>query len=279
LALLASLLMWPSSARALDASAARMSQEAMAQTLEFSHNAITNGSDEKVYGSGQAIEARMTGASFVFSPSLHQVQRAQVTGDQSTVADMLAESARLLGAAKTTPPDGLETNLARQQAMNGQNRVGFDGALADQEMGVFRFLKGKVDQGTIALNTQLAEIGRLVGHAFAAATLFHEAGHAGDDAIDQKGVIDGEILAFVMQYRWLCFVDPTGEKLGLLRVALIDEQRLNPSKLNKMAVDYAATLDVLRSTGGEPDKIRAFAGQLGYKEGDGRTSQPLPTGA
>ena len=277
--LLAALLCWAPRAQAFDAGAALASQQSLAQTIEYTRRSVADGSDERVYGSGQALQAKMTGTTVVFQPSLHQVQRAAVTGSRSTIDEMIAESGKLLSAAKTAPPSGLDKNLDLQRAMRGQDRVAFDSSLDDQEMGVFRFLNGKAAEGRIALNTQLAEIGRLVGHAFAAATLFHEAGHAGDAAIDGKGVIDGEIPAFVMQYRWLCFVDPTGEKLGLLRVALMEEQKLHPTRLGETAVAYAATLDVLRSTEGDPDKIRAFAGQLGYKEGQGRTNQPLPTGS
>lgn len=247
---------------------------ALIQGLELTQRAVARGSDEAAHATGHGLEALMGGATPVFSASMHEVQRAHVDGSGSTVSNMLDETDRLLGQGGGAADLRGAQRLQRQ--MDGQGRLGFEQGLGDTEMGVFRFTRGKGAEGTIGLNTALAQMGRLIGHAFAAATLFHEAGHAADAAIESSGVIDGEIPAFQLEYEWLRFVDPTGEKLALLRVALAEQHAAYPSRVTRMALDYARTLDVLRGTGGKPEKIKALVDQLGYVEGEGKTAIPVP---
>jgi hypothetical protein len=273
--LLLALALFGSPAAALGPEAASAGAEAaILQGIVFTQHSVARGSDERVYASGHHLQSLISGGVPVFTPKLHEVQRAKVDGQESTIQNMLSENDELLGKAEALTD--LHGAQRLQQKMFADGRMGFDGTLHDTEMGVFRFNRGRGHEGTIGLNPLLAAIGKYIGHAFAATTLFHEAGHAADAAIDETGVIEGEIPAFQLQYAWIKFVDPTGEKLGLMRVALAEQHAAYPSALTKLALDYARTLDVLRGTGGDTEKIRAFIKQLGYEEGHGKDPVPPP---
>lgn len=262
---------------ALNGAPAAAVQDAIEKTVTFTNDAVINGSDERVYGAGVELQRLIGGGrTAVFRPLIAPPPRPDVDGKTADIDDLLREGRDRLTKAGARAKNELWKNLSLQESLAAQQRVGVDAGLADNEMGVFRFNHGHASEGRIDVNPWLSGIVTKVGRAFGAATLFHEAGHAGDGAIDSEGVIDGEITAFQIQYKWLCLVDPTGHKLAVLRNALAAQMRASPGKLTKMAIDYAASLDVLRGTGGDPAKIKAFAAQLGYREGEGKTSVPLP---
>jgi hypothetical protein len=272
----AALALLPLRARALGGAVAP-AEGAIVTAVDYTNKAVVQGSDEKVYGSGVALQQLVGGGSTIrFHSSFHPSPRPQLDGREAGLGDLLDEGRKRLDENPSGASQALRENVLRQAALSGQGRVGFDRGLSDNEMGVYRFSKGKASEGRVDLNPWLKELSRVVGWSFAAATLVHEAGHAGDAAIDQEGVIDGEVPAFQIQYQWLCFVDPTGHLLAGLRQILDAQQHAHPTKLGQMAVDYAATLDVLRGTGGDPKKIKAFADQLGYREGQGKTAVALP---
>lgn len=269
------LVLAPLRARALGSVAP--AEGAIVTAVDYANKAVVDGSDEKVYGSGAALQQMVGGGSAIrFHASFHPAPRPELDGRDAQLDDLLEEGRRRLDEQPSAASAALRENVLRQASLSGQGRVGFDRGLDDNEMGVYRFSKGKASEGRVDLNPWLQQLSRLVGRSFAAATLVHEAGHAGDAALDDEGVIDGEVPAFQIQYQWLCFVDPTGHLLAGLREILRAQQDAHPTKLGQMAIDYAATLDVLRGTGGDAKKIKAFADQLGYREGQGKTAVALP---
>lgn len=249
--------------------APRVNPQAIAEGVELTQKAVRSGSDTSVRETGEGLQRLISGVSVVYVPTVHRVQRAQVNGEESTLENMLEATKKGLTTG-AVPPAELRRNFETQQGLKEAKRMDVDGALDDDEMGIFRYLRGKLNEGRVLINPWLVEIGQLVGHNFAAATLFHEAAHADDSSLETGGVIEGEVVAFTAQYKWLKFIDPTGERLALLRVALAEQMKLKPNRLTKKAIDYAATLDVLVGTGGDPLKIRQFAYELGYREGEHR---------
>jgi hypothetical protein len=142
-------------------------------------------------------------------------------------------------------------------------------------MGIYRYPKSGA-LGFIELNTNLAFIATQVGDPFAAAVLFHEAGgHSLDRNILTEGVIEAEILAFQVEYWWLKTIDPSGERLALLRSILTERLRRKPSRLVSLALNFATSLDVLVGTEGDKEKIRKYVFELGYREGHEHDREPL----
>ena len=253
---------------------------AIVSAVDYTNRAVVQGSDEKVYGSGAALQDLVGGGSTIrFRSEFHPSPRPQLDGGSASLDELLDEGRKQLDLAPERATAALRRNVALQRRLYDEGRVNFDSSLSDNELGVFRFAKGKASEGRVFLNPWLQQLSRRVGKAFAAGPLFHELGHYGDENVDASGVIDGEVPAFQIQYDWLCFIDPTGYLLANLRVILRAQQDAYPTKLGQMAIDYAATLDVLRGTGGDAQKIKAFADQLGYREGQGKTAVPLPNGA
>jgi hypothetical protein len=256
--------------------------ETISQGVELTRRAATGGSVESTHAHGHALQNMLTGGSVVFAPSLHEVRRAEVTGDVTYFDDMQAAAEGARQESIDVPAAEVRESVEGLAALNGQKRVIVDGSLDEGTMGVFSYASGKIDQGIIALNDSLPYIGALVGPLFAYATAVHERQHASNHELERHGVVDGEVPAFQAQYAWLKFVDPTGEKLGLLRVALESQMRRQPNKLTQMALAYAKTLDVLVGTGGDERKIREFAHELGYRDdghNHGRVSKSDPPSA
>ena len=238
--------------------------------IEATITAVRGTSDEAVYSRGQALQDVLDGGSVRFRPSLHEVQRPQPAGKKTEVNDMLSDAQERLSNSKKLPPSELKANIESQAQLVGERRLGFEASLDDHEMGLYRFLKDRVHDGTVALNYWLRDMGLIMPIEFLEAVAVHEAAHRDNGALAAEGVIDGEVVSFERQYQWLNFVDPTGEKLALLRLALQTQMKRMPNPLTQKALEFAATLDVLVGTGGDRQKIRQFAYELGYRDGEHR---------
>ena len=182
-------------------------------------------------------------------------------GDRpATIDDMLRAADRSI-----TGRDGADKGrlLLAMAALRGlRSRTFVDDArqhISDGEIGLYLYPEGRVRAGQILLHPRLSAMGTVVDWDFLAATLLHEVRHHVDDDLSPDEVIEGEVRAFQLVYRYLRHIDPTGHRLAQLRQDLIlaSEDRHDP--LRAYAAKYTATLDVLISTRGDRDAIAAYA--------------------
>lgn len=243
----------------------------VARGIEAVDNALRGTSDETVLSKGHALQDAIQGGWFVFRrPSIAATPRPVAHGETINANELVEDAQkRLIGKRKNASSE-LKANVDGQSDLVGQGRIRMVDHLADNTMGVYKFAKDRVQDGFIELNSWLRQLAQIMPLEFLEATLVHEKAHQGNAALATEGVIDGEIVSFSLQYEWLAFVDPTGEKLGMLRLLLEEQMRAAPNALTRKALEYAAALDVLRGTGGERRKIREYVEALGYREGQDR---------
>ena len=91
-----------------------------------------------------------------------------------------------------------------------------------------------------------------------------------DGKLDPKAVIEGEVLAFKTQYLWLKVADPYDERICFMRTALMNEQRVRPTRIGEMGLTYLNHLAELQATGGDEKAIRDLVLRLGYKDGESK---------
>ena len=203
---------------------------------------------------------------------------------EKDLADSPADVSRLLDAARervlldgqTVPPPSVTDTFDHVSAMNDEGRVSITD-LPSNVMGLFHYDTKNDPRGEIRLNNALAQITELVGDALAASVLFHEGGHAGDEDIAGEDVVKSEGRAFKRQYDYLHALYPTGEQLTTTRLRLERLYKKVHTPLVKIAMDFAATCDVLwglQGTNGAIDegKLADFIHTL-YKS-DGSPASP-----
>lgn len=208
----------------------------------------------------------------------HFMDREPVTGERGTIEGMLdtAQARYDHYKLKTSeiPAAELDGAIAYARKMREEKREDFDrrGAMPENQMGVFRYAKEKLEGGMIEVNGRMALIATRIGMAFSYATIVHEAAHAkarAEGRLDPKRVIDGEVEAYRVQYRWLKIVDPKEERLMVLHVTLSKYLEQHPDdRITAQAISYVSHLIDLYDTGGEDSKIREYVQKLGYEEGD-----------
>lgn len=212
-------------------------------------------------------------------PKPHFMDRERVDGHVGTVDGMIETAQQRwdhyrLRTAEV-PPAELEGAITYARDLREQKRAGFDktGKMADNQMGVFRYAKDKLQGGLVEINRRMALLATRIGEAFSYATLVHEAAHARareSGRLDPQHVIDGEVEAYRVEYEWLKVVDPSMERLIVLHVTLSRFVELHPEdRLTAQAVGYVKHLIDLYDTGGEESKLREYVKKLGYEEADG----------
>jgi len=240
----------------------------VAERLQSTAVAVRGTDDDAVSSSGSKLQETLGDVGAAFRPSLHQVQYPVPFGKGAEVADMIQDAKDRLAFARHMPEPELSAVVEDAQALFGENRVHL-GKLPDDDMGVYNYTKPNVAAGTVKLNDWLKLMGYVVPVDFLTATLIHEAGHHHDGNLATESTLDGEVAAFLPEYEWLAFVDPTGERLGLLRERLKAQMERHPNPITRQALKYAATLDRLVGTGGDKQKIRQYAYEIGYRDGPG----------
>lgn len=200
------------------------------------------------------------------------------------VADSEANVTRLINAArhrvlldsKVVPPPVIGQVLDHVSALNDEGRAGIV-ELPSNVMGLFHYDLKNDPRGEIRLNRSLAQITMLVGDALAASVLVHEGGHSVDEAIGKEAADKSEAEAFKRQYAYLRALYPTGEELTTMRLRLQTAYKKTPTLLNKIAMDFAATCDVLWGLG-RPDgsldesKLQDFIHKLYKPDGSPASS-------
>jgi hypothetical protein len=182
------------------------------------------------------------------------------------------------------PPAEIEETVAHARKLNDEGRADFDrtGTMADNQMGVFRYVRTEW-QGLVKLNAHLAMIATRIGEAFAYATLVHEAGHSRareEGRLHPEKVIDGELEAYRIQYRWIKIIDPSAERMIVLHSTLRLRLKAHPEdRVTAAAVGYLEHLLQVYDTNGEEPKLRELIDRLGYEENQGASSPTSPTRA
>jgi hypothetical protein len=208
----------------------------------------------------------------------HFMDRERVDGRVGTVDGMIQTAQERWDhyKMKTTavPPAELDGAIAYARDLREQKRADFDktGQMPENQMGVFRYAKAKLEGGMVELNARMALMATRIGEAFTYATLVHEAAHAKARAagrLTPEHVIDGEVEAYRVQYLWLKVVDPSMDRLIVLHVTLSIYQKQHPAdRVTAQAISYVSHLIDLYDTGGEEAKLREYVKKLGYEEGD-----------
>ncbi|MDE2140864.1 MAG: hypothetical protein KGL74_00190 [Elusimicrobia bacterium] len=211
-------------------------------------------------------------------PKAHIMDREPVDGHVGTVDGMIATAQQRYDHYKMTstdvPDPELDAAVVYAKKLRDEKRADFDkkGDMADNQMGVFRYAKASLEGGIVEINARMALMATRIGEAFSYATLVHEAAHArarSEGRLSPEKVIDGEVEAYRVQYRWLKIIDPSEERLVVLTVTLHKYSQLHPDdRVTAQAVDYLAHLVDLYNTGGDDAKLREYVKKLGYEDGD-----------
>jgi hypothetical protein len=239
--------------------------------------------DSEVFRMAHDLFGRMPSTKIVVNPNLRGWDREPAPPSEAADAQRLVESAdkRLAFYDKEVPaPMAKAMDYARRMQKDGRADFDKERKLQDDEMGVYNYFISLAQLGTIRLNNALSLLASQIGDAITYATLIHEAAHARDHQdgkLNEKDVLDGEVLAFQAQYQWLKVADPYDERICYLRTSFMTAQKERPSRLGAIGLQYLNHLAELQATKGDAQAIREMAIRLGYRDGDehrhgGRTS-------
>jgi hypothetical protein len=216
----------------------------------------------------------------VAAGNYRRMDRERVPGKVGSIDGMTDEADLRIEQWKRTrtepPPPALETAVARARALKEDKSLSYDteGALAPNQMGIFQYMRDRLDGGVIKLNERMKLLGILVGDAFTYATVSHEAQHSLDRAagrLTPEQEVSGEVSAFRTQYHWLKLMDPSGERMltlhGRLKMWALREPDDEIKAVLNEAVVYLEHLSDVVATNGKEDELKKLVEKLGYKDG------------
>lgn len=224
-----------------------------------------------------------------------RMEREAVTGKVGSIEGMQEAAAKRIAEWKRThpepPPPDLIAAVDQGVALQGAKRLNYDGELAPNQMGLFQYMRDRLDAGVVKLNDRMKTLGILVGDAFTYATVAHESRHSLDRAggrLTPEQEIAGEISAFKTQYLWLKLMDPSGEKMltlhGSLKIWLNREPDPEIRRALDQAVTYLEHLSDVVATNGKEEELKKLVEKLGYSDDHDHAAHPgraagLPTSA
>lgn len=237
----------------------------------------------------------------VSAGNYRRMDREPVTGKVGSIDGMQEAADIRIAKWKRThtepPPPELMETVAQAHILQGNKHLSYDseGKLAPNQMGIFQYMRDRLDGGVVKLNDRMKLLGILVGDAFTYATVAHEAQHSLDRAagkLTPEQEIAGEISAFKTQYLWLKLMDPSGERMLTLHGSLKMWMLREPDDKVKIALGEAVTylehLSEVVETNGDKDALEKLVKKLGYSDehkhehgDDGHQSRgaALPTSA
>jgi hypothetical protein len=210
-------------------------------------------------------------------PDPRRMDREPVDGHVGTIDGMIATAKVRYDHYRMTttevPSTDLENAVGYAKVMRDDKRADFNGKMAENQMGEFVYaVKDRLDAGKVEINARMALIATRIGEAFAYATLAHEAAHAkarADGRLTPERVIDGELEAYRVQYRWLKVIDPSAERIIVMHSTLGLHLKRHPEdQVTRASISYLEHLLQLWDTGGEDGKLRDMIKKLGYEEGE-----------
>ena len=216
----------------------------------------------------------------VAAGNYRRMDREPGTGKVGSIDGMQEAADRRIAEWKRThtepPPPELTATVAQARALKESKHLSYDseGKLAPNQMGIFQYMRDRLDGGMVKLNDRMKLLGILVGDAFTYATVTHEARHSLDRAagrLTPEAEIAGEISAFKTQYLWLKLMDPSGERMLTLHGSLKMWMLREPDDKIKIAlgeaVAYLEHLSEVVETNGEKDALEKLVKKLGYSDG------------
>lgn len=216
----------------------------------------------------------------VAAGNYRRMDREPVTGKVGSIDGMQEAADRRIAEWKRThkepPPPELTATVAQALALKEGKRLSYDneGQLAPNQMGIFKYMRDRLDGGFVKLNDRMKILGILVGDAFTYATVSHEAQHSLDRAADRltpEQEIAGEISAFKTQYLWLKLMDPSGERMltlhGSLKIWMLREPDDKIKSALGEAIVYLEHLSDVVSTNGKEAELKKLVEKLGYSDG------------
>lgn len=236
--------------------------------------------------SNVAIKTRAEGffdaipkANLVVPTYRRQMDRERVGGDMGSVEKMAEEADRRVEQWKRThkepPSPDVVAAIAQARTLQAGERLDYDseGKLQQNQMGLFTYMRDRLEGGRVKLNERMKLLGALVGHAFTYATVAHESKHASDreaGRLTPEKQIEGEIAAFRVQYEWLALMDPSGEKMLTLHgtLKLRRDRAVDPDikAAYNEAVVYLEHLSDVRATNGDEGELKKLVEKLGYED-------------
>lgn len=237
-------------------------------------------SNVAIHSRAQGFFDRIPQENVAIHPTYYRMQREPVQGKMGTIKGMQEEADRRIEQWKRThvepPPPEIEGAVAVARDLKDSKRLDYDtaGKLAENQMGIFTYMRDKLEGGKVQLNERMKILTALCGEAFTYATVAHEAQHARDRAagkLSPEQEVEGEISAFRVQYLWVKLIDPTGERLLTLHGTLrFERDRAADPKIKvalAQAVTYLEHLSDVIETEGKHDELKKLVEKLGYSDG------------
>ncbi len=245
------------------------------------HDAVASPSvdDFRVHSQAAGFFENVQRETPLVRPAPRRMDREPVDGRVGTIDGMLETAQQRYDHYKMTatevPAADLENAVGYAKVMRDDKRADFDktGKMAENQMGEYVYaVKDALDAGKVEINGRMALMATRIGEAFSYATLVHEAAHAkarADGRLTPDKVIDGEVEAYRVQYRWLKVIDPSAERMIVLHSTLNLYLKRHPEdQVTRASISYLEHLLQLWDTGGEDGKLREMIRKLGYEDGD-----------
>ncbi|MDD5302719.1 MAG: hypothetical protein PHS14_06365 [Elusimicrobia bacterium] len=216
----------------------------------------------------------------VAAGNYRRMDREPVTGKAGSIEGMQEAADKRIAEWKRThaepPPPDLMATVAQALALKEGKSLSYDaeGRLAPNQMGIFKYMRDRLDGGMVKLNERMKLLAVMVGDAFTYATVAHEARHSLDRAagrLTPEQEVAGEVSAFRTQYLWLKLMDPSGERMltlhGSLKMWMLREPDDKIKAALGEAVVYLEHLSDVVSTNGKEDELKKLVEKLGYSDG------------
>lgn len=195
-------------------------------------------------------------------------------GKQKSIDDIITGGERALSdLGRGVPPPELRDAVAGVRQMQRDGLIEFSGAMAEQQMGRFLFTEGRPETGQMQVNAVMEYMAGQVGLPIAMMTKLHEYAHYvthREGRLNTRRVVEGELPAFMMQFRWLAWIDPHGERVAYARAWLQNQVRLGRGGyVAGLSLKYLEHAAEVRATGGDREKMLDLIERLGYRDGGG----------
>lgn len=210
-----------------------------------------------------------------------RMEREGVTGEKGSIEGMQKAAVVRIAAWRRThaepPPPEMQATLDKSDLLAESKALSYDDAdaLKANQMGLFKYMRDRLDGGFVKLNDRMKLLGIMVGNAFTYATVAHETQHARDreaGLLTPEEEVAGEVRAFRTQYLYLKMIDPTGERLLTLHGSLKIWRDTETDKKVKVALNeavvYLEHLSDVVETNGTDENLKKLVERLGYKDGD-----------
>lgn len=195
-------------------------------------------------------------------------------GKEKTVDQLITGGERALSdLGLGVPPPDLRDAVAGVRESHRAGLMSFADDMNPRQMGRFLFTEGRAETGSTQINSRMAQMAGIIGLPFAFMTPLHEWVHEKwhrEGRLSTQRVIEGELPAFMAQFRWLQWVDPHGERLAYAREWLANQKRGGAhGGLIDDAEAYLQHAADVRQTGGDERRMLELIERLGYRDGAG----------